>query len=315
MPTHPRYPAITTDGRITRASQISALVFVIILPLIATVYAVTMGCLYGFRKSDLGIFLGMYVLNGLGVTVGYHRLFTHRAFATYRPIRYALALFGCMAAEGAPIIWASQHRQHHASSDQPGDPHSPVVGRKPGFLGAVQSLWHSHYGHVFGQVAAIDPDRYAPDLQKERFLCWMEKWAAVVVIVGFMIPAGIGYAATGTWSGAFSSLIWGGFVRLFAITHATGSVNSICHFFGSRPFVTHDESRNVWWLLIPTLGESWHSGHHAFPTSARHGLRWWEADPSWCAILVLEKVGLASDVIRIPDDRMKERLRLPYSRN
>src|SRR5204863_3931934 len=133
------------------------------------------------------------------------------------------------AAEGAPIIWASQHRQHHAFSDQEGDPHSPVLSK---------SLWHSHYGHVFGQVARIDPERYAPDLARDPFLRWLEKRAAVRVILGFALPAALGYAATRTPMGAATGLIWGGFVRLFMITHATGAVNSLCHRFGSRPFDT-----------------------------------------------------------------------------
>lgn len=305
-----KYPAIDDQGRITKASRISALVFVLILPTIATAHAIAQGCLHGFSRVDLLIFLGMYVANGLGITVGYHRLFTHRSFATYRPIRHLLALLGCMAAEGAPIVWSSQHRQHHSASDQDGDPHSPWVNRKPGFLGFLRALWHSHYGHVFGQVASIDPARYAPDLEREAFLCWMERWAALPVIAGFLIPGAIGYWASGTWSGAWDGVLWGGFVRLFAITHATGSVNSIYHVFGSRTFNTGDQSRNVWWLMIPTLGESWHSGHHAFPTSARHGLRLWELDPSWCVVWCLEKAGLASNVIRVSRERMKERLSL-----
>ena len=305
-----KYPAITADGKITRASRASALVFVLILPTIATAYAITQSCLHGFKREDLLIFSGMYVLNGLGVTVGYHRLFTHRAFTTYRPIRYLLALLGCMAAEGAPVIWASQHRAHHASSDQEGDPHSPWVGRKPGVFGAFKALLFAHYGHVFFQKEPIDPDRFAPDLAREPFLCWLERWAAIPVIAGFLIPGAIGYGIHGTWSGACGGLLWGGFVRLFLITHATGSVNSICHMFGSRTFDTGDQARNNYWLMPVTLGESFHSGHHAFPTSARHGLRWWEIDPSWCVIWCLEKVGLASNVVRVSRERVKERLSL-----
>jgi len=311
MATHPKYPAIDDQGRITRTSKATALLFVIILPALATVYAVGKSCLQGFSIIDLEIFAGMYVATGLGITVGYHRLFTHRGFETYRPIRYLFAFLGGMAAEGAPIIWASQHRQHHAFSDLPGDPHSPVVGRRPGFLGALRALWHSHYGHVFNQVATIQPERYVPDLEREPVLCFMERTAALPVVFGLLLPAWIGYAATETWSGAVSGCLWGGFVRLFVITHATGAVNSICHFFGRKRFNTGDDSRNVWWLVPFTLGESWHNGHHAFPTSARHGFLWYELDPSWIVIWLMEKTGFAWNVIRIPRARQEEKYLKP----
>lgn len=307
MPAHPKYPAIDDQGRITVAARLSALIFVLILPTLATALAIALGCRYGFQWTDFALLAGMYALNGIGITVGYHRLFTHRGFETWKPIRYFLALLGGMAAEGAPIIWASQHRQHHSASDQPGDPHSPVVGRKPGLLGALRALWHSHYGHVFKQVALIQPERFAPDLEQEPFLCWLEKYAAIPVVAGLLIPAGIGYLIHPTWMGALSGLLWGGFVRLFLITHATGAVNSICHFFGRKPFETGDDSRNVWWLVPFTLGESWHNGHHAFPTSPRHGLRWWELDPSWIVIWIMEKTCLAWNVIRIDPERIHQR--------
>lgn len=307
MPAHPKYPAIDSDGRITRTSKVTALIFVIILPTLATIFAITWGCLRGFHAVDLWILLGMYVANGLGVTVGYHRLFTHRGFETYRPIRYALALLGGMAAEGAPIIWASQHRQHHAFSDKPGDPHSPILNPKPGFLGFLSALWHSHYGHVFNQVAVIQPERYAPDLEREPVLQIMERAAAVPVILGLLIPGLVGWYATETLEGAVFGTLWGGFVRLFIITHATGAVNSICHVFGQRRFSTDDNSRNVWWLVPFTLGESWHNGHHAFPTSPRHGFLWYELDPSWIVIWLMEKTGFAWNVIRIPRPRQEEK--------
>jgi stearoyl-CoA desaturase (delta-9 desaturase) len=303
VPAHPRFPAIDSEGRITLFSRLTAFVFVLLIPTLAVFYACWRVWMRAVTVLDLEIFLGMYIATGIGVTVGYHRLFTHRSFDTYVPIRYLFAVLGGMAAEGAPIIWASQHRQHHASSDEPGDPHSPQVDRKPGFLGAMKALWHSHYGHVFNQIQKINPERFAPDLSEERFLCFLEKAAALPVIAGFLIPFGIGYLAGG-WDAAWSGFLWGGLVRLFVITHATGAVNSICHFIGQRPFSTGDFSTNVWWLVPMTLGESWHNGHHAFPTSARHGLRWWEIDPSWILIWLMEKTGLARNVIRIPKERV-----------
>ena len=308
MATHPAYPTIDTEGQITFASKVVALVFVIILPAIATAGAIALAYLGHVTLVDIGIFLGMYVATGFGITVGYHRLFTHPGFETYRPIRWGLAILGCMNAQGSPIIWATQHRKHHAGSDVPGDPHSPHVDRKPGFFGAVRALWHSHYGHVFNQIGPIEPEKYAPDLAKDPLFRWMEKYGALVVILGMLIPAGIGYAATETWQGAATGLLWGGFVRLFAINNATGAVNSLCHFFGYQRFkMKDDRANNVPWLVPVTLGEAWHNNHHAFPTSARHGLRWWELDPSWMFIWGLEFWGLAWAVVKISPDKQRER--------
>lgn len=295
---HPICPTIDTEGRITTASKVSAAIFVLLIPTIAAGLGVWSACRGLVSALDLWILLGSYVLTGLGVTVGYHRLFTHRAFETYKPIRYLLALLGSTAAEGGVIVWSAQHRQHHSASDEQGDPHSPKLG----------GLWHSHYGHVFRQVQRVDVERFAPDLIREPFLLWLEKYTAVGVILGLAAPAAVGFAFTHTWQGAATAFLWGGLVRLFLITHATGAVNSLCHVFGARPFDTGDESRNVWWLMPLTLGESWHSGHHAFPSSARHGLRLWELDPSWCVIWLMEKVGLASNVIRVTPERLKSKL-------
>ncbi len=301
----PVFPAIDIDGKISVASRVSAFVFVIVLPTVAVFVAGWMLWHRAVSRIDLGILVGMFVATGLGVTVGYHRLFTHRSFETSKPVRYALALLGCMNAEGAPVVWAAQHRQHHAFSDQPGDPHSPFLNRKPGFFGALRALAFAHYGHVFFQKETIDPRRFTPDLAREPFLLWMERWAALVVVAGFLIPGLIGWAFTRTPMGAATGMLWGGFVRLFAITHVTGAVNSICHFFGRQRFNTEDQSRNVWWLAPFTLGESWHNGHHAFPTSARHGLVWWELDLSWCFIWTLEKFRVVRNVIRIDRNRIR----------
>lgn len=288
-------PSIDTEGRITLASKISAIVFVLGIPTVASGIGAWLLFQGHVHARDLYILLSSYVLTGLGVTVGYHRLFTHRAFETYKPIRYVLALLGSTAAEGGVIVWSAQHRAHHAASDEPGDPHSPKLG----------GLWHSHYGHIFKQAERVDVERFAPDLLREPFLLWLEKYAAVGVILGLLAPAAAGWALGGTWQAAATAFLWGGLIRLFLITHATGCVNSICHVFGSKPFNTGDESRNNFWLAPITLGESWHCNHHQFPTSARHGLRWWQIDISWCAIRTLELMGLATRVIRISKDRLR----------
>ncbi len=292
---HPICPAIDTEGRITTASKISALIFVIIIPTMAVGLGVWLAFQGRVTTLDLWILFGSYVATALGVTVGNHRLLTHRSFETYRPIRYFLSFLASTAAEGGPIAWVSQHRQHHSASDEPGDPHSPKLG----------GLWHSHYGHVLRQVERIDPERFAPDLIREPFLLWLEKYAWLGVVLGLLVPAAVGFAVTRTWQGAATAFLWGGLIRLFAVNHATGAVNSICHVFGYQPFETGDESRNVWWLLPFALGENWHNGHHRFPTSARHGLRWWEVDPSWLVIWAMEKVGLVRNVVRISQERLR----------
>ncbi|SRR5579871_2158977 len=310
MKSDPTFPAIDIDGKITPASRFTAFVFVILLPLLAVFLAAWTVWKGMVTKVDVLTCIAMYAATGVGVTVGYHRLFTHRSFEAPMVIRYFLASLGAMAAEGAPIVWAAQHRQHHAFSDVPGDPHSPFVNRKPGFWGALKALGFAHYGHVFFQKETINPRKFTPDLERERFLLWMEKWAALFVVLGFLIPGAVSWAFTRTWTGFGMGILWGGFVRLFVITHATGAVNSACHYFGKQKFETGDQSRDVWWLMPFTLGESWHNGHHAFPTSARHSFSWWEVDPSWWTILVLEKMGLVKNVVRIrPDHVSQKRIR------
>ncbi len=307
MQSDPDFPAIDTSGKITLTSRLTAFLFVLLLPFLGILLASWMAWKGMVTRVDILIFTGMYVATGLGITVGYHRLFTHRSFETSKLIRYTLASLGAMAAEGAPVVWSAQHRQHHAFSDVPGDPHSPILDRKSTFLSALKWLLFAHYGHVFFQRETINPRKYVPDLIQEPFLLWMEKWSALFVVAGFLIPGAIGWACTHTMIGTLSGVLWGGLVRLFVITHVTGAVNSICHVLGARRFETGDNSRNVWWLAPFTLGESWHNGHHAFPTSARHGFAWWELDPSWWTILAMEKTFLARNVIRIKPDHLERK--------
>jgi stearoyl-CoA desaturase (delta-9 desaturase) len=308
MTVHTLYPTIDTNGMITRSSRIMAFVFVILVPAIAAAGATVLGVLGMVTWTDLGIFTVMYVLTATGITVGYHRLFTHRAFEAPRPVRWILAALGCMNAQGAPIVWAAQHRSHHASPDQAGDPHSPHQDRKPGFLGALTGVWHSHYGHVFNQKVPIEPERFARDLTRDPFLLWLEKRSALFVVLGMLLPFGAGWLLSGSWIGGLTGHLWGGWVRLFVATHATGSVNSLCHVFGSQRFDIKDRSGNVGWLVPLTLGESWHHNHHAFPTSARQGLKWWEFDPSWIVIWTMEKLGLARNVTRVSRERQEQKL-------
>ena len=255
------------------------------------------------RWPDLVVLAVSYLLTGLGVTVGYHRLFTHRSFKTSRPMRALLAALGSAAVEGPVIEWVSNHRKHHRFSDQPGDPHSPHVDRGHGWRGALGGLLHAHVGWLFSGTPMASEERYAKDLLADPVVRFVDRTFVLWVLAGLAFPFGLGVALTGSIAGGLTGLLWGGAVRIFFLHHATFSINSLCHFFGRRRFSTGDESRNLLWLSLPTLGEAWHNNHHAFPTSARHGLRWWQLDPSAWLIAGMERSGLVWDVVRIAPER------------
>jgi stearoyl-CoA desaturase (delta-9 desaturase) len=246
---------------------------------------------------------GFYVLTCLGVTLGYHRLFTHRAFESSRVFRALIAVLGSMAVEGSVITWVADHRKHHAFTDREGDPHSPQLAG-PGFWGGIKGLWHAHVGWLFETVGTADRERFAPDLLKDRSLRVIDKTFGLWVTVSLAIPFAIGWIVGGFWTGV-TCLLWGGFVRVFLLHHVTWSINSVCHFFGRKRFDVDDESRNVFWLAPLSMGEAWHHNHHAFPTSAWHGLRRWEklADPTGLVITLLEKLGVVWNVVRISPER------------
>jgi stearoyl-CoA desaturase (Delta-9 desaturase) len=253
--------------------------------------------------QDLLVLAVMYTLTGLGVTVGYHRLFTHRSFKTTRVLRAVLAVLGSTAVEGPVIEWAATHRKHHRFSDLPGDPHSPHAERGSGWRGALRGLAHAHIGWMFRGKDMANPGRYAKDLLADRDLRIISRTFPLWVVVGLALPFGLGVALTGTVAGGLTGLLWGGAVRILLLHHATFSINSLCHFFGRRPFATGDESRNLAWLAPIAFGEAWHNNHHAFPTSARHGLSRWQIDPSAWLITGLERCHLAWDVVRVSPDR------------
>jgi stearoyl-CoA desaturase (delta-9 desaturase) len=253
--------------------------------------------------QDLVVLALVYVVTGLGVTVGFHRLFTHRSFKTTRVVRVVLAILGSMAVEGSLVEWVATHRKHHAFSDQPGDPHSPHVGQPPGWRGAIRGLLHAHVGWLFRGEDRANPARYARDLIKDRDLLMISRAFPLWVVAGLGLAFGLGVALTGSVVGGLTGLLWGGGARIFLMHHATFSINSLCHFFGRRPFRTSDESRNLAWLAPITLGESWHNNHHAFPTSSRHGLGRRQLDPSAWLIDALERANLAWDVVRVPPEK------------
>jgi stearoyl-CoA desaturase (delta-9 desaturase) len=284
------------EPRASLATRVVTLLAVV-LPFLGLVAAVVLLWGPGFSWLHLGLLLGMYALTAVGVTVGYHRLFTHRSFETTRPMKFVLAALGAMAFEGPVLKWVAMHRRHHQHSDGADDPHSPHH-HGAGLRGLLAGAWHAHVGWVF------DPDppnlsRYAGDLARERVLrvvsgTWL-LWAAV----GLLLPAVLGGLLTLSWGGALLGLIWGGLARVFLVHHVTWSVNSVCHLWGTRPFASRDHSRNNAVLGVLALGEGWHNNHHAFPTSARHGLRWWEVDVSYWVIRAMAAVGLAWKV-RVP---------------
>ena len=257
------------------------------------------------HSSDLIVFGIVYTATGLGITVGFHRLFTHRSFKTRRSVRATLAILGSAAVEGPIISWVADHRKHHAFSDQEGDPHSPHVGHGGGIRGTLRGLAHAHLGWLFVHTQRGLKTRYAPDLLKDPIVRFVDRTFLLWVAVGLLVPFGLGWAIGGTISSALTGLLWGGLVRMLVLHHVTYSINSLCHFFGRKPHDTGDESRNLAWLAPFSLGESWHNNHHAFPRSARHGLGRFQLDVSAMVIWLLEKLGLAWDVVRVKDGRVQ----------
>jgi stearoyl-CoA desaturase (Delta-9 desaturase) len=259
------------------------------------------------HASDLIVFAILYLSTALGITVGFHRLFTHRSFKTSAPMRALFAILGSAAIEGPLISWVADHRKHHAFSDRPGDPHSPHVDHGVGWIGALRGLLHAHLGWIFIHTHRGLKSRYAPDLQRDRVARFVDRTFLVWALAGFGVAFGLGVAIGGTVVAGLTALLWGGAVRMFFVHHITYSINSLCHFFGRRAFETRDESRNLAWLAPLSLGEAWHNNHHAFPTSAVHGLGRWQLDPSAMVIAALEKLGLVWDVVRPSPERQLQK--------
>jgi stearoyl-CoA desaturase (Delta-9 desaturase) len=253
--------------------------------------------------SDVLVFAIMYVATGFGVTVGFHRHFTHRSFKAKQPVRAALAVLGSAAIEGPIISWVADHRKHHTFSDQEGDPHSPHVGHGGGFRGALKGLFHAHVGWLFIHTQRGARKRYARDLLADPIVSFVDRHFLAWALGGLVAAFALGWAIGGSFYAGLTGLLWGGAVRILVVHHVTYSINSLCHFFGRRRFDTGDESRNLLWLAPFSFGESWHNNHHAFPTSAVHGMRGWEFDPSALLIRGLEKLGLVWDVVRVEPER------------
>ena len=277
-------------------------------PLAGTVAAISLLWGWGITGLDFALFLSFYAATGIGITVGFHRLFTHRSFRALRPVKVLLAVFGSLALEGSVLQWCSTHRRHHAFADQYGDPHSPHLAQATGFLGVVLGLWHAHTGWLFGDDQS-DPEEWTPDLVADRDIVRISNAFPWFGLVTFVLPPIIGGLVTWSIGGAVSAFLWGSLVRIFLLHHVTWSINSICHFYGREAYQARDESKNVWSLSPFSFGESWHNNHHAFPWSARLGLKFWQVDAGWYVIRALRAFRLVRDV-KVPSvkDMAKRRL-------
>jgi stearoyl-CoA desaturase (delta-9 desaturase) len=274
----------------------------VIAPVVGVVVAIVLAWGRGVGPVDVAILGVGYVLGVMGIEVGFHRHFSHRAFQAHPAVRAGLAILGSMAAQGPVLFWVATHRRHHAFSDRPGDPHTPNVHGE-GVLELLRGLWHAHVGWLF-RGDTTDLGLYARDLLGDRLVFRINQLYFVWLLLGLAVPAVAAGLITRSWTGCLLGLVWGGLVRTFLVHHATWSVNSLCHVFGSRPFRTPDKSTNNGWLALSSLGGSWHNNHHGFQWTATNSFEWWQIDACGGFIRGLEAVGLAWDV-KAPDERMK----------
>jgi stearoyl-CoA desaturase (Delta-9 desaturase) len=283
---------LVLPGR-TVGEQILVKIFVLV-PFAALVVAVPVAWGWGLGWTDLGLAVGSYVVACLGISVGYHRYFTHRAFKAKRGLRIALAVAGAMAAQGPVTPWVADHRRHHAFSDREGDPHSPwAYGTGP--VALTKGFWHAHMGWLFERVNT-NTERFAPDLLADRDLRIVDRLFPLWMVVSIGVPTALGGLITWSWWGMLTAFFWAGLVRVAFLHHVTWSINSICHMIGARPFASRDKAANFWPLAILSMGESWHNSHHADPTCARHGVLKGQIDISARLIWIFEKLHWVSDV-------------------
>jgi len=244
---------------------------------------------------DIFVFVLMYVLSGLGITMGFHRYFVHRGFKCKPWLQTVLGFLGAMAVQGTLLHWCAIHRQHHQASDKEGDPHSPHVGADHTLSSKIRTFWRGHMGWIF-EGNPHDFERYIPDLMSDPAVVKLSSHYPLALLMGLLIPGVITGLWTLTFTGFLMGVLWGGFVRVFAFQHVTYAINSVCHVFGRRSYDTSDHSKNNWVFGILAHGEGWHNNHHAFPYSARHGLKWWQVDLSYYVIFLFEKLGVVWNV-------------------
>jgi len=296
--------------QVTRTERNANLLGVVV-PFLGTLAAIVLLWNRAVDATDLAILAVMYMLTAIGVTVGFHRLLTHRAFQTDPWLERTFAVLGSLSVQGSVMDWVADHRKHHANADREGDPHSPHIGHGHGLRG----FWHAHVGWLMETQGQADWKKFAPDMYEDPGMRRIGRLFPLLVLVSLLIPTLAGFVLHGfTLAGAIRGLVWGGLVRIFFVHHVTWSVNSICHIFGRRRFDIDDMSTNVWWLAPLSLGESWHHNHHAFPRSAFHGLRWYELDISGLLILGMAKAGLAREVVRITPERQRAKTLVPAGR-
>jgi stearoyl-CoA desaturase (Delta-9 desaturase) len=300
-------PSLQGMSKAQRSVNLAA----VVLPLLAFLLAVVLlwNRLVGWH--DLLLLGVLYATTGLGITVGFHRMLTHRSFQTSKAVERTFAVLGSMAVQGPVIQWVSDHRKHHAHTDEEGDPHSPHAGFAGGGVkGTLRGLFHAHVGWLLTEEGGANRAKYAKDLVEDRGMRRISDGFNWLVLLSLALPAAGGWLLSGGEpKGALTGLLWGGFVRIFLLHHVTWSINSICHFFGTRRFDVDDHSTNVFWLALPSFGEAWHHNHHTFPRSAQHGLKRWERamDPSAGVIALMEKLGLVWNVVRISPERQLEK--------
>ena len=275
--------------------QRRAVLVITVAPLAGFLAAVVTLWGTGLSLVDFGIMITTYYFAGLGVTIGFHRFLTHGSFQTRPWMKALLAIAGSFAVQGSVISWVAAHRRHHAFSDKEGDPHSPHLDEGEGMAGILKGLWHAHVGWLFAPELT-DLDRWAPDMMKDPVMRRIDRLFPLWTALSLALPAALGFAITQTLEGAITAFLWGGLARVFLLHHVTWSINSICHFYGKRPFETTDHSTNNWALSILSFGESWHNNHHAFPSSARHGILKGQIDTSAGVITLLEKLKLVENV-------------------
>jgi stearoyl-CoA desaturase (delta-9 desaturase) len=291
IPAKPAKPIVS--GTKSLPEHVTVKLFVL-TPIVALAVAVPFAWGWGLSWLDIGLGAAFFVFSGLGVTAGYHRLFTHGSFKANRPLRVTLAIAGNMSAQGPVTTWVADHRRHHAFSDRVGDPHSPwLFGTSPSAL--AKGFWHAHMGWLF-QREVTNAERFAPDLLADRDVRRVDALFPLWIALTFLLPGVLGGLITWSVWGGVTALFWAGLVRVAVLHHVTWSVNSICHMIGERPFATRDKAANFWPLAILSFGESWHNLHHADPTCARHGVLRGQLDISARLIWIFEKLGWASDV-------------------
>jgi stearoyl-CoA desaturase (delta-9 desaturase) len=269
-----------------------------VLPAIFTLVALLLIPMLPPGRWELMSFLVLWIVTGLGISSGYHRLFAHKSWVAARPVRFFLAIGGAMAGQGGVLSWVAMHRRHHERGDMEGDMHSPNLHGE-GWRNKLRGFSHAHFlwmkAHPYPNVV-----HYAPDLVRDRDMFWVHKHYQRWAILGFVMPAVFCAVMEQSWTGLVTGFLWGGMVRMFVLEQGIWSLNSLCHMIGSRQYITRDKSRNIGYLAPFVFGESWHHNHHAFPGSASFGLRWWRIDPGYWFIRLMGLVGLARD-IKVPD--------------